>query len=175
MTGPEPAIRRATAADAAALAEFAARVFRAVYAGCNDPADIDLHVGRNFATSLQEAEIAAPGCCYLLALESAAIVGYACLQQGAAHPAAPGPMPCELRRFYVDPARHGRGVAALLMAAAVREAHGAGARTLWLLAWEHYPRARRFYAKQGFADVGQTTFVLGRSAQTDRLLVRALD
>ena len=174
MTAAKLEIRRATAADAAALAAFAASVFRAAYAPDNDPADVELHVTRTYCADRQAGEIATPGCCYLLALEGTAIVGYAYLQLGATHPAVTATTPCEIRRFYVDPSRHGQGVATMLMTEAVVEARRSGAQTLWLSAWERNPRALRFYAKQGFADRGRTTFLLGSSAQTDRLLVREL-
>ncbi len=175
MNAPALTIRRATAVDAAPLAAFGARVFRAAYAAANDAEDMRLHVARTYSVALQAAEIAAPGCRYLLALEATTIVGYACLQLGATHPAVTGLAPCEIRRFYVDPAHHGTTVAATLMAAAADDARASGARTLWLGAWERSPRALRFYAKQDFVDIGCTTFVLGRNAQTDRLLVRALN
>ena len=174
MTAPPVTIRRAAADDAASLAAFGARVFRAAFAAENDAEDMRLHLARTYTAPLQAAEIALPGCRCLLALEATTIVGYACLQQGAMHAAVGGAAPCEIRRFYVDPARHGTGVATTLMAAAAADARASGARTLWLGCWERSPRALRFYAKQGFVDVGYTTFVLGRNAQTDRLLVRAL-
>jgi ribosomal protein S18 acetylase RimI-like enzyme len=41
--------------------------------------------------------------------------------------------------------------------------------------WERNPRAQAFYRKMGFVDVGAHTFVVGSDAQTDRLMVLALD
>jgi diamine N-acetyltransferase len=49
-----------------------------------------------------------------------------------------------------------------------------GARTLWLGVWERNARAIAFYAKCGFARVGEHSFVLGDDIQRDWLLVRAL-
>jgi diamine N-acetyltransferase len=175
VSRPALAIRRASRDDAAALAEFAARAFRDAYGPVNDPADVALHVARNFGAERQAVELDAAGARCVLALEDGAIVGYALLCVGAGHPAIAAPAPCEVRRFYVAGARHGRGVAPALMAAAIGEARAAGARTLWLTTWEHSARARGFYAKSGFADVGATTFLLGASPQTDRLLVLRLD
>ena len=51
---------------------------------------------------------------------------------------------------------------------AAREFEG---RHLWLGVWEHNPRAQAFYRKQGFVDVGSTTFHVGTDRQTDRVLV----
>ena len=174
MSGAAVEIRLATAADTPALAEFATRAFLDAYGPANDPDDVALHVERTYGAERQAAELAAGIRC-LLAVEGGAIVGYASLCEGAAHPGVEATAPCELRRFYVDRSRHGRGVAAALMDAAVTAARAAGARSLWLTTWEHSRRARGFYAKSGFVDVGATTFMLGASLQTDRLLVRALD
>jgi len=175
VSGAAPRIRRATPADAAELAAFAVRAFREAYGPRNEPADVELHVAETYDADQTAAELADAAVRCLLALEDGAIVGYALLGAGRAHAAVAARAPCEVRRFYVDGSRHGRGVAAALMAAAVDEARDAGCDRLWLTTWEHSLRARRFYAKSGFDDVGTTTFRLGASLQTDRLLVRPLD
>ena len=46
-----------------------------------------------------------------------------------------------------------------------------GAKTLWLGVWEKNDRARAFYAKCGFADVGEHIFLFGTDPQTDRVMV----
>jgi diamine N-acetyltransferase len=65
-------------------------------------------------------------------------------------------------------------VAQPLMAAVVEEATSQGARTLWLGVWERNERAKAFYRKCGFTDVGSYPFVLGNDPQVDRVMVRAL-
>jgi len=175
MTEPVTEIRRGTPGDAAALGAFAARAFIESYGPLNAPADVELHVARTYGAEQQAAELRNPGLDCLLAVEDGAIVGYALLAAGSAHPAIDVPAPCEVRRFYVDGHRHGRGVAAALMAAAVATARAAGCSAIWLTTWEHSLRARAFYAKSGFEDVGTATFQLGSSPQTDRLLVRRLE
>jgi ribosomal protein S18 acetylase RimI-like enzyme len=52
------------------------------------------------------------------------------------------------------------------------EAFARGGRTLWLGVWERNERAKAFYTKNGFIDVGSHVFMVGREAQTDRILVR---
>ena len=168
-------IRHATAADAAPLAAFAARCFSDTYATVNDPVDMALHLARTFGPDIQAREIADPSGACLLARNGAAVVGYAVIRDGPAHPSVAGPRPCEVRRFYVDHAWHGRGLASALMMAARADAAARGAATLWLSAWEHNPRALGFYAKMGFRDVGVATFMLGGAAQTDRVLALDLE
>jgi len=46
---------------------------------------------------------------------------------------------------------------------------------VWLGVWEHNPRARAFYRKCGFIDVGEHVFQLGDDPQRDVLMARRLD
>jgi ribosomal protein S18 acetylase RimI-like enzyme len=57
------------------------------------------------------------------------------------------------------------------MAVTLQRAREAGAAGVWLTAWAFNPRALRFYEKHGFSDIGESTFLLGRDLQTDRVLV----
>ncbi len=168
-------IRHATAADAAALAEFARRCFTDTYATVNDPKDMALHLERTFGADIQAREIADPDGACLLAVVAGSIVGYTVIRAGARHPVVEGAPACEVKRFYVDHAWHGRGLAPALMLAARAEASARGAATLWLTAWQENPRALGFYKKMGFRDVGVATFLLGRSEQTDRVLALSLE
>jgi hypothetical protein len=45
---------------------------------------------------------------------------------------------------------------------------------LWLGGWERNERAKAFYLKTGFKDVGSHLFMVGTDPQTDRILVRGL-
>jgi len=175
MMPPGLSIRRATAADAEALAAFGRRVFDDWYRPDNTAEDMELHLAETYGPDLQRAELAAADVTVLLVTAGAEICAYAFLQRGLTVAAVDGPDPWAVVRFYVDRPWHGRGVALALMAATVDAARAGGARTLWLTAWEQNPRARAFYAKAGFRDVGTDTFVLGHSPQVDRVLVRALD
>ena len=66
------------------------------------------------------------------------------------------------------------GVAQALMAAVRREAVSRGGRTLWLAVWERNERAKGFYRKCGFLDVGSQPFILGEDHQTDLVMVSDL-
>jgi len=49
-----------------------------------------------------------------------------------------------------------------------------GADVAWLGVWEQNPRAISFYAKNGFAVVGEHVFVLGKDPQRDLVLAKRL-
>lgn len=168
-------IRRATSADAPELADLAARTFRETFAHTCSPNDMALHLSTHYSPALQGAEIADAAVDVLLALSDGRLAGFAQLRVGeVAPPCVRAETPAELWRFYVDQPWHGRGVAAVLMAAAVEAAHLRRADTLWLSVWEGNQRARSFYARHGFGPAGTQAFVVGTDVQNDWILVRSL-
>lgn len=165
-------IRAGEAGDAAALAELASRTFREAFAADNRPEDLALHLARSYGAAQQERELLDAAIATLLAEVDGELAGYAQLRSGAAPACVTGEAPVELWRFYVAQPWHGRGVAQALMCEVEAEAHRRRRRTLWLGVWERNGRARAFYEKTGFIDVGSHIFLVGTDPQTDRILVR---
>lgn len=101
-------------------------------------------------------------------------VGYAKLtplRAPAPHPAANA---LELQQIYVLADWQGAGVAQALMAWAVSTARDLGAGALYLTVFDHNQRAKRFYARHGFEEVGRCTFVLGDRVDDDRIWCKPL-
>jgi GNAT superfamily N-acetyltransferase len=156
------------------LADLARETFHDTFAATNDPSDMALHLQRAYGVPQQTAELGDPGITTLLVEQDGTAVAYAQIRDHHAPECVAGPSPVELWRFYVDRRWHGRGIAQALMERVKAEARGRGARTLWLGVWEHNARARAFYAKCGFADVGAHVFLFGTDAQTDRVMTMPL-
>jgi GNAT superfamily N-acetyltransferase len=172
-------IRHAVANDAPALSRLAAVTFRETFEHDNTPEDMARYLADAFTPDRQASEIADQSGTVLLADHSAAsgivhLIGYAHLISGPVPAAIQGPAPLELKRLYVAREWHGQGVAHALMRAAIDTARARGAQTLWLGVWERNARAVAFYAKYGFARVGEHTFVLGADVQTDWLFARSI-
>ena len=167
-------IRAAGEADARVLSAFASAAFNTTFRPDSDPADIDAYVADAFGPERQAAEIADPDRSCLLLVDGLHVVGYAMLRRDPGESEPRQTRLIELQRFYVDKAWHGRGVAARLMEACLRLAGEQQAATIWLGVWERNPRAIRFYAKQGFVDVGSQEFRLGSDLQTDRVMSRSV-
>lgn len=165
-------IRRAVAGDAAGLAELAARTFRDTFAADNDAANMALHLAQAYGPMPQGRELADPNIVTLLVVAGEAFVAYAQLRRGPVPACVIGDAPIELWRFYVAREQHGQGIAQQLMRSVDAEAERADARTLWLGVWERNQRAKAFYRKCGFVDVGSHVFNVGDDAQIDRILVR---
>ena len=173
VESPEVVIRKAEPSDAGPLAELAARTFRDTFAADSRPEDMATHLALAYGPGQQLAEITAPGACTLLA-ESIGPIAFAQLRPGATPACVTSDDPVELQRFYVDQAWHGLGVAQRLMQAALAEAAMMGARSVWLGVSKRNLRAKAFYRKCGFVDVGSYEFRLGQDVQTDRLMVLSL-
>lgn len=168
-------VRRGNAADAGVLAEFAARTFRDTFAADNRPEDVELHLVQSFGIHQQSNELADSNMATILVEIDGALAGYAQLDRGPVPECVTGDAPIELKRFYVAKEWHGRGVAQTLMREVDAESRRRNANTLWLGVWERNDRARAFYRKLGFEEVGTHTFMLGTDAQTDCICVRPLE
>lgn len=167
-------IRRGEPKDAAVLAELARATFHDTFAATNDPRDMALHLQRAYGVPQQTAELEDPRLTTLLVEQDGAAIAYAQIRLHDPPACVTGPAPLELWRFYVQRDWHGRGVAQALMDRVKAEARLRGAQTLWLGVWERNDRARAFYAKCGFADVGEHIFLFGTDPQTDRVMATVL-
>lgn len=170
-----PVIRRATADDAPALAEFAARTYTDTFGASTADDDLALFLHTAYGAPQQGAEIADPAVDVFLAEEAGVLAGFAQLREGPAPDCVTDEAPIELWRFYVDRPWHGRGVAGALMDAVEHGAQARGAKSIWLSVWEENGRAQAYYAKAGFRPVGTKDFIVGTDIQTDWVLVRILN
>jgi ribosomal protein S18 acetylase RimI-like enzyme len=174
MERPAPLIRRATIVDARLLAELGARTFSDTFAADNKPEDMAAYVASSFNPARQTEELVDPRSIFLIAEIDGRAAGYARLYAGDVPPGVKGAMAIELARLYVDQEWLGRAVGEALMKGCISEAQRAGCRTLWLGVWEHNERAKAFYRKWGFNEVGTHIFQLGSDPQTDLLMERSI-
>lgn len=133
-------VRKATTEDARGLAEVHIRTWRISYAGLLPQATLD-RLDVDGRTRSWRRILASRGNPTWAAADGERIVGFS--SSGGARDARP-PARLELYSLYVDPDRHGSGVAGLLLDAAI----GDDPAYLWVLTGN--ARAIRFYEKQGF-------------------------
>jgi ribosomal protein S18 acetylase RimI-like enzyme len=166
------ALRRATVADAARLAAFAATAFRDTFAAENRPDDMAAYLAEAFGEPQQRAELTDPQCTVFLAERDGDIVGYAMLRDGPSPACVHDPSTIEIARLYAGQRWIGAGVGTLLMQRCLVEAASRGRRTIWLGVWERNVRAIGFYQRWHFSVVGSQPFQLGSDRQNDRVMVR---
>jgi ribosomal protein S18 acetylase RimI-like enzyme len=165
-------IRYATAADAALLAEVGARTFYDSFAADNTPENMAAYLAASFSPEKQASELSEPGTVFLIAEVEGTTAGYAKLRASPPLPGITGERPLELVRIYSLKEWIGHGIGPALMQACLQEAEKRGCDTLWLDVWEQNVRARAFYRKWGFVEVGTNSFQLGDDLQNDLLMQR---
>jgi ribosomal protein S18 acetylase RimI-like enzyme len=165
-------LRRATPADAAGLATFAAAAFVDTFGAQNRPEDMAAYVAEAFGEPVQRAELTDPRCTVFLAERAGEIVGYAMLRDGDAPGCVPDGSAIEIARLYAGQRWIGAGIGALLMQRCLVEAASRGRRTIWLGVWERNVRAIGFYQRWHFTIVGSQSFQLGSDRQNDRVMAR---
>lgn len=167
-------MRSATVADAPALAEFGERVFDEVFSPGNDEGDMASYLTEAFGPDKQRAEIAEAGGIVLLAEDAqGALAGYLHIAPSVTPACVTAPA-VELKRLYVDPRRHSRGLGKRLLDEGIARAVAGGASRLWLGVWENNVRAQQFYQREGFTRAGEHIFLLGSDAQTDWIMQRPI-
>ena len=172
--GVAVAIRRASAADAKALARIAESTFRATFEAMNTAEHMSTHCRNSYGEAIQAAEISNPGVVTLLCEDEGELIGYAQLRWANAPACVSAVRAGEIQRLYVAEKWHGKGVAQALMNACIDEMKERGSDVVWLGVWERNPRAISFYRKLGFVEAGDHVFPLGGDPQRDIVMVRPI-
>ncbi len=162
-------LRRAGPGDAEALALVGAATFLETYAGEMSGADIVAHCATRHAASLYAAWLAQGWPVWLAEAPQGAPVGYAVLAEPDIPQRKPGDQ--ELKRIYVLSRLHGSGAGQALFAAAVEEARARTAPRLLLGAYARNHRARAFYRRVGFQEIGSRTFTVGATIFDDDVVM----
>src|SRR4051794_20777185 len=110
MLDPQTQILRATLADVEALSVLSAAVFPLGCPADTPPEDLADYISREHTAERYRAMLADDRFTILSAKVAGNVVGLALLVHAASPPEMESPSALELRRFYIDPAHHGRGV-----------------------------------------------------------------
>jgi ribosomal protein S18 acetylase RimI-like enzyme len=163
------ALRRAGPEDAPTVQALFCRSFKATFGHLYPAGDLAEFLDgcrvERFAQELQDAENA----CMMGIGPDGGLAGYCLL--------GPMDLPVEtvrrwwvLRQLYLEEEAKGSRLADALMAWAVAEARLRGYRELLLTVWIGNHRARRFYERHGFEEVGRYPFRVGSTVDDDRIL-----
>lgn len=159
------AYRAAAAADAALMAGLGSDTFTETFGHLYAPDDLAAFLVTHSEGRWRE-ELADPGFAVRLAQAEGRAIGFAKVGPPSLPFEVDGPT-AELRQLYVLKPWQGCGVAGELIAWALAEARRRGAEQLFLSVFVDNPRARRFYARHGFEEVGRFDFMVGSHADED--------
>ncbi|WP_448580067.1 N-acetyltransferase family protein [Thermaurantiacus sp.] len=166
---PAFALRLATIADARAVRDLFCRSFRATFGHLYPPHELEAWLEGMSEARFRVETGCASHACFLGEAPDGRLLGYATLgpQDLGMEPQARWWV---LRQLYLEEEAKGTGVASALMEAALAEARARGVQELYLTVWIGNHRARRFYERYGFEEVGAYAFVVGSTVDDDRIL-----
>lgn len=170
MSDPPVIVDRAGLWDAEAISDVAAATFPLACPPGATPDDVEIFIGEVLSGERFGEYLSDPARIVLKAVVDDDIVGYAMLVTGGPAPAAGPHQLVEISKMYVLPGHHGGGVTTALMNAALDRARAEGYAGVWLGVNQENVRARRFYAKHGFTEVGTRTFTVGSQVHHDYVL-----
>ena len=160
--------RDAVAEDADTLSALFAKTFTETFGHLYRPEDLSSFLSEQGPSRWSE-QIADEAFAIRVVEHSGRAVGYLKLGPLKLPVEAPGSA-AELHQLYLASEARGTGVAAELMAWAFVQARERGARDLYLSVFSENTRARRFYARYGFEEVGPYAFMVGEQADEDIIL-----
>jgi GNAT superfamily N-acetyltransferase len=158
------------------LLPVARRIFSLTFAARYDEGEFERFCDETYATDgvmardFQRADVN-----WQVAIADDEPIGYAKLTALRAPANNPRPGALELQQIYVLPDWHGTGVAGQLIDWALERARAHGAPEIYLTVFNHNERAKRFYTRYGFDEVGHCTFQLGSRLNDDRIWRRPLE
>jgi ribosomal protein S18 acetylase RimI-like enzyme len=165
-----------TEAHAAALTEMARQSFTEAFAHLFPLEPFYAFVNQAYGPGgTMERDLTDSEISWLVAGASGTVIGYAKLLPLKAPAPAPNPGALELQQIYVLRRWHGTGIAAKLMDWALDSALARGAPEVYLTVFDHNERAKRFYSRYGFSEVGRCTFTLGDRVYDDRVWCKPLE
>lgn len=143
-----PTIRPATEADVPAVRRLLVETWHATYDAIFGSAHVTEITNAWHATPILRAQIDEPGCSFLIAEQTGAIVGHINTREQPGHV-------LYLGRLYVHPTAQRQGIGQRLLKVAL-ERHPA-ATCVWLTVAAANAPAIAFYHREGFTVVGETT------------------
>lgn len=157
-----------TPRDIAAIDRIFRQSFCDTFAHLYRDEDLQAFLGK-FTHEAWAEEMSSSGYAFRIAEADGDGVGFAKLGPPSLPVEQVGPS-VELRQLYVLKAWHGLGIAPVLMDWVLEEAPRRGGRDLLLTVFTENHRARRFYERYGFEEVGRYAFMVGNHADEDIIM-----
>lgn len=161
--------RFAVTEDAPELVEVARAIFVATFGHLYPPEDLATFLAQALGPDGLPSQIGHPDYAIRLATQAGRIIGFCKIGPVV----FPGDWPAdaiELHQLYVLPDLHGGGVGVALIDWAIDTARALGKRDMILSVYVDNHRAKRFYARYGFQDIGRYDFHVGGTIDEDRLM-----
>lgn len=173
MIDANTTIRRAQPADAATLADIGTRTFVETFGHLYAPHDLQAFLDDSHCQEAYARALGDPAYALWLAERDGLAIGYAQAGPCGLPHAEVRAQDGELKRLYLLSGEQNGGVGGALFGHALRWLERNGPRTLWISVWSENLGAQRFYARQGFAFVGEYEFPVGEQRDREFMYRRA--
>lgn len=166
-------LRRATAADAAALAELGAATFTETFGHLYPPEDLQEFLANSHSADSWRQTLADPNRAVWLAVHENGrdigfiVVGACKLPVEQLEPAAG-----EIQQLYVLAEFHNLRLGARLMAVGLEWLQSQRRTPLYIGVWSENFGAQRFYGRYGFSKIGEYGFPVGKTVDREFILKR---
>ena len=169
-------IPKANLATATRLAAMGRQTFSETFGTTNTRADMTAYLAATYGPELQLAQLQNPANTYLLAEMQGQAVGYALLEQVSALGLLPeaNTKQLEIKQLYILEDWIGTGLGSALMRRCLEIARAENCTAVVLGVWEHNERAKAFYQRFGFREIGEVEFKLGEDVQRDLIYRKGL-
>ena len=175
MAIPAPSIRIGSAADAQTVAALAIQVFLDTYATEGVRPDLANEAFAEYGCGNFAQRLAEKGRVFYLAEQGSGLVGFAEVLRNQQPSPIIGVGGSELIRLYVQPQAQDVGTGLALLKRAEQCSLEAGTSGVWLSAWEHNLKARAFYKRQNYKDVGYAPYVILGQSYGNRIFFRSTE
>lgn len=170
-------IAKANLATATRLAALGSQTFSETFAADNTPEDMAAYLAENYGPEIQLGELQQARYTFLLAEMQGELVGFAKLWRDSPLGLAvdePAQGRLEVKQLYVVEDWIGTGLGAALMRRIQDVAQAENCTAIVLGVWERNERAKAFYQRYGFREIGELAFKLGADIQRDLILRKGL-
>ncbi|QDZ08452.1 GNAT family N-acetyltransferase [Sphingomonas panacisoli] len=161
--------RDAKPADGPELAQVARRCFTETFGNLYRQEDLATFLDAAFGTTGLPSHVSDPAYTVRVATDDGAIIGF-CKVGPVVFPGEWPETTIELHQLYVLGPWQGEGIAPVLMDWALGTARNRDAKDVILSVYIDNHRARRFYERYGFVEIGKYTFMVGDQPDDDRLM-----
>ena len=165
-------VRRAVSADADVLSELGTRTFIETFGHLYAADDLAAFLAEHHSPAACARTLADPRYAAWLLEQDGVALGYALAGPCGLPHADARPGDGELKRLYLRRDAQNGGDGGRLFDAALAWLDRDGARPVWISVWSENLGAQRFYARRGFAKVGEYEFVVGRQRDHEYILRR---
>jgi ribosomal protein S18 acetylase RimI-like enzyme len=170
-------IAKANLTTATRLAALGSQTFSETFAADNTPEDMAAFLAQTYGPAIQLGELQQARYTFLLAEMQGELVGFAKLWRDSPLGLPEGEIATgrlEIKQLYVAQDWIGTGLGAALMRRCLTLAEAEHCTAIVLGVWERNERAKAFYQRFGFREVGATTFKLGEDVQRDLIMRKGL-